>query len=292
MTVLRKGCAPLGVLDVTEVDLGRCVSLQLLGFQFFLPTFLQCTLEPECKNFAFKTPMEPKRIAIISDIHGNLEALSRALEVIDKEHVDDIVCLGDTVGYGANPVECLKLIRSRCSIILLGNHDAASINLAVANQFTLNAQLSAIWTFGALDEESKAFLNSLKPTRPLGEVLLSHGSPYEPDEWHYVISEFDMREAFRAFTERICFVGHSHIPIIFSEHGERSEIARQGRFIVNVGSVGQPRDGNPNLSFGIFDREEWSYRNLRVAYDFKTAAKKIRDAGLPRALADRLTVGM
>lgn len=250
-------------------------------------------MEPEHGGFAFRTHMEPKRFAIISDIHGNLEALTRALEVIDEERVDDIVCLGDTVGYGANPVECLKLVRSRCSIILLGNHDAASIDLAVANHFTLNAQLSAIWTFGTLGEENKAFLRSLKPTHTLGEVLLSHGSPYEPDEWHYVISEFDIRDAFGGFTERICFVGHSHIPIIFSEQREEEEeIARQGRFIVNVGSIGQPRDGNPNLSFGIFDREQWSYRNLRVEYDFKTAAKKIRDAGLPRALADRLTVGV
>jgi putative phosphoesterase len=236
--------------------------------------------------------MEPKRFAIISDIHGNLEALTRALEVIDDEHVENIVCLGDTVGYGANPVECLKLVRSRCSIILLGNHDAASIDLAVANQFTLNAQLSAIWTFGALDDESKTFLHTLEPTHPLDNVLLSHGSPYEPDEWHYVISEFDMREAFHAFTQRICFVGHSHIPVIFSEQGETDAIANTGRFIVNVGSVGQPRDGNPNLSFGIFDERDWSYRNLRVEYDFKTTAKKIRDAGLPRALADRLAMGI
>jgi putative phosphoesterase len=236
--------------------------------------------------------MQPKRFAIISDIHGNLEALTRAFEVIDEERVDDIVCLGDTVGYGANPVECLKLVRSRCSVILLGNHDAASIDLAVANQFTLNAQLSAIWTFGALDEESKTFLRSLKPTRPMDDILLSHGSPYEPDEWHYVISEFDMREAFRAFTERICFVGHSHIPIIFSEQGEKDAITRQGRFIINVGSIGQPRDGNPNLSFGIFDSEGWTYRNVRIEYDYRSAAKKIRDAGLPRALADRLIVGM
>ena len=263
-----------------------------LGFPVLFAYIFMCITEPEHKDFTFRAGMEPKRFAIISDIHGNLEALSRALEVIDTEHVDDIVCLGDTVGYGANPVECLKLVRSRCSIILLGNHDAASIDLAVANQFTLNAQLSAIWTFSALDEESKAFLRGLKPTHPLREVLFSHGSPYEPDEWHYVISEFDMREAFHAFTERICFVGHSHIPIIFSEQGERSEIAHQGRFVVNVGSIGQPRDGNPNLSFGIFDREQWSYRNMRVDYDFKTAAKKIRDAGLPRALADRLTLGM
>jgi predicted phosphodiesterase len=236
--------------------------------------------------------MEPRRFAIISDIHGNLEALTRAFEVIDEERVENIVCLGDTVGYGANPVECLKLVRSRCSIILLGNHDAASIDLAVANQFTLNAQLSAIWTFGALDEESKKFLHTLQPTHPTADVLFSHGSPYEPDEWHYVISEFDTREAFHAFTERICFVGHSHIPVIFSEEGDTDAISETGRFIVNVGSVGQPRDGNPDLSFGIFDEKDWSYRNLRVEYDVRTAAKKIRDAGLPRALAERLTVGM
>jgi putative phosphoesterase len=236
--------------------------------------------------------MESMRFAIISDIHGNLEALTRAFEVIDQENVREVVCLGDTVGYGANPVECLKLVRSRCSVVLLGNHDAASIDLAVANQFTLNAQLSAIWTFGALDEESKKFLHNLKPTQPRGHVLLSHGSPYEPDEWHYVISEFDMREAFQAFTEKICFIGHSHIPVIFSENGETDTISGKGRFVVNVGSVGQPRDGNPNLSFGIFDEEQWSYRNVRAEYDFKAAAKKIRDAGLPRALADRLTIGM
>jgi predicted phosphodiesterase len=236
--------------------------------------------------------MALERFAIISDIHGNLEALTRAFDVIHEERIDEIVCLGDTVGYGANPVECLKLVQSRCSVILLGNHDAASIDLAVANQFTLNAQLSSIWTFGALDEESKTLLRGLKPTYAMDDVLLSHGSPYEPDEWHYVISEFDTREAFRAFTEAICFIGHSHIPGIFSEHGETDAISRTGRFIVNVGSVGQPRDGNPHLSFGIFDVEQWKYRNLRVEYDVNTAAKKIRDAGLPRALADRLIVGM
>jgi putative phosphoesterase len=242
--------------------------------------------------FCVMSRMELKRFAIISDIHGNLEALTRALEVIDEEHIETIVCLGDTVGYGANPVECLRLVRSRCAIILLGNHDAASIDLTVANQFTLNAQLSAIWTFGVLDDDSKKFLHTLHPTHPSGNILFSHGSPYEPDEWHYVISDFDMREAFRSFSEKICFVGHSHIPVIFSEQGETNAIARAGRFIVNVGSVGQPRDGNPNLSFGIFDVEQWSYRNLRVEYDVSAASEKIRGAGLPRALADRLTIGM
>ena len=232
------------------------------------------------------------RIAIISDIHGNLEALTRALEIIEEEHVDDTVCLGDTVGYGANPNECLNLVREQCSVVLLGNHDAAATDLTIANQFTLNAQLSAIWTFGKLLEENKNFLRSLAPMTSRDDVLLSHGSPYEPEEWHYVISEFDTREAFQSFTEKICFIGHSHIPVIFSEVGKVQAVTRPGRFIVNVGSVGQPRDGNPALSFGIFDTGAWAYRNIRSDYDVAAAAKKIRSTGLPRALAERLAVGM
>lgn len=232
------------------------------------------------------------RLAIISDIHANLEALTRAFEVIDGERVDDIVCLGDIVGYGANPNECLDLVRSRCSTILLGNHDAAAVDLSIANQFTLNAQLSAIWTYGMLPEENKTFLRGLAPTKALGDVLLSHGSPYEPAEWHYVISEFDTREGFRSFTENICFIGHSHIPVIFSEEGKTTTVTRAERFIVNVGSIGQPRDGKRALSFGIFDTELWTYRNIRADYDINSAAEKIRKAGLPRSLADRLYLGM
>ena len=232
------------------------------------------------------------RIAIISDIHSNLEALTSALEIIDAEHVDQLVCLGDVVGYGANPNECIDIVRSRCSTVLLGNHDAAAIDLAVANQFTLNAQLSAIWTFGNLIEDNKAFLKNLPHTRKMGDVLLSHASPFEPDEWHYVISEFDTREAFGSFDETICFIGHSHIPVIFSEHGKVMDVTPAERYIINVGSIGQPRDGNPNLSFGIFDTDTSSYRNVRASYDIQTAADKIRTAGLPRALSERLYRGM
>jgi diadenosine tetraphosphatase ApaH/serine/threonine PP2A family protein phosphatase len=232
------------------------------------------------------------RIAIISDVHSNLEALKTAFGAIDAQRVDDVVCLGDTVGYGANPNECLEIVRSRCSIVLQGNHDAAAVDLSVANQFTLNAQLSAMWTFGALLPENKDYLRGLPQLQPRGDILFSHASPFEPEEWNYVISEYDTREAFQAFTEKICFIGHSHIPVIFSEHGKVAAISQTGRFIVNVGSIGQPRDANPNLSFGIFDTESWSYETLRVGYDVDAAAVKIRKAGLPRALAERLFQGM
>lgn len=231
------------------------------------------------------------RLAIISDIHSNLEALRSAFEVIDREGVDEVICLGDTVGYGANPNECLSIVRERCSTILLGNHDAAAIDLSVANHFTMNAQLSAMWTFANLFEEHKVFLRGLSQTEPRDDIIFSHSSPFEPQEWHYVISDFDMREAFHAFTERICFIGHSHIPVIFSERGKTPAIGTAGRFIVNVGSVGQPRDGKPELSFGLFDTKAWTYRNIRTQYDIRTAAEKIRKAGLPHALAERLYHG-
>ncbi|MDP2884272.1 MAG: metallophosphoesterase family protein [Ignavibacteria bacterium] len=257
-----------------------------------MPTFWQTGIRHHNSEAASIIAKLSVRIAIISDIHSNLEALTSAFAAIDAEHVDTIVCLGDIVGYGANPNECLSLVRSRCSTILLGNHDAAALDLSFANQFTLNAQLSAIWTFGILLDENKAFLKDLPQDKTLGDVLLSHASPFEPKEWHYVISEYDTREAFRAFTERICFIGHSHIPVIFSERGKAATVSETGRFIVNVGSIGQPRDGNPNLSFGIFDTELWSYQNVRIGYDIDTAAEKIRKAGLPRTLAERLYHGM
>ena len=139
------------------------------------------------------------RLAIISDIHGNLEALTPALELIKKHAADETVCLGDVVGYGANPNECLTIVRERCSVILLGNHDAAVIDLAVADQFTINARLSAIWTKSVLLKENKEFLETLPLTKSRNEILLAHGSPFEPEEWHYIISEYEAMEAFQAF---------------------------------------------------------------------------------------------
>lgn len=231
------------------------------------------------------------RIAILSDIHSNLEALTRAVEVTDTLKVDEIVCLGDVVGYGANPNECLAIIRDKCKTVLLGNHDLAAVDLKVAEGFTPNARIAAEWTHKALTSENRAYLQRLPYTASRGDILLVHASPSEPEEWNYIISVFDAFEAFRAFSEKICFVGHSHIPGIFSETGRALMVKPEGRFLVNVGSVGQPRDGNPQLSFGVFETEGWTYENIREEYDIEKASTKIRDAGLPRGLADRLFVG-
>lgn len=232
------------------------------------------------------------RFAIISDIHSNLEALTRTFELIDQESIQEVVCLGDVVGYGANPNECVGLVRSRCRIILRGNHDAAAVNPSNAESFTRNARIAAEWTGRELSDSNKKFLEGLPYSYRMDEILLVHSSPYQPESWYYVLTEEDLEAAFQSFSERLCFIGHSHFPGIFSEEGPAKAVSPSERFVVNVGSVGQPRDGNAKLSFGIFDTESWDYRNIRSDYPFRVAAEKIIRAGLPRALADRLTLGM
>lgn len=232
------------------------------------------------------------RLAIISDIHSNLEALTRALLVIDQHHVDEIYCIGDVVGYGANPNECLDLVRERCSVILLGNHDKASVDLFEAADFTLHARLAIEWTARALANRHKEFIRSLPLTAQLDDLFFVHASPYQPEQWHYVISDMDTEAAFECFTQRLCFIGHTHVAHVFPE--EQSTQDRKGapRAIINVGSIGQPRDSNPKLSFGLIDTVDGNYQNIRTEYDNRTAAQKIIQAGLPRILGERLLRGV
>lgn len=232
------------------------------------------------------------RLAIISDIHANLEALTAALEFIDRQKVDRIVCLGDIVGYGANPRECLRLVRERCQMIIIGNHDLAAVKPEKAEDFNTTARIAAHWTNGILSEEEKAYLARLPYTATLGEIFFVHASPYEPEEFYYVLSTRDAIEAMRSFTQRLCFIGHSHVPGMFSEQSRVTAIDAKERYLINVGSVGQPRDGNPQLSFGLLDTEKWKYENIRLSYDVETAARKILAAGLPPVLGERLMVGM
>jgi len=232
------------------------------------------------------------RIAIISDIHSNLEALTTTFEVIQSEGVDEILCLGDIVGYGANPNECIELVQKRCSMNLLGNHDLAAVDLSAAEFFTSNARSAAEWTSEQLTEEHKEFLRKLPYTAERDELLFVHSSPFEPEEWHYIVSALDARGVFRHFTQQLCFVGHSHVPGVYAESGVKQNVVRGERFVINVGSVGQPRDGNPKLSFGILDTDRWEYKNVRKDYDVKHASKKILEAGLPQMLAERLFMGV
>ena len=231
------------------------------------------------------------RFAIISDIHSNLESLQKALEIVKEQHIDEIICLGDIIGYGANPNECIDLVRAATPYVLLGNHDEAAIDLTKTEYFNPFARIAAEWTNNELTEENKGYIQNLPYLVERDGLLFVHSSPYQPEEWHYILSPADAQFNFPYFTSPICFVGHSHVPGLFCEDIWTQEVIQGKKFIVNVGSVGQPRDNDWRLSLGIFDSATWGYENIRSEYNVQSAAHKIRSAGLPRALADRLVVG-
>lgn len=232
------------------------------------------------------------RYAIISDIHSNLEALTKALSIIDGKNVDAIICLGDIVGYGANPNECVDLIRARCSAVVLGNHDAAALNTALAYDFNSIARRAIQWTSDQLSTESRLFLATLPMTVVKENILFVHSSPDVPEAWDYIVEPDEASYALRSVKEQICFIGHTHVPGIYSERGRAKFVTAEERYIVNVGSIGQPRDGNPMLSFGLFDSAEWNFEFIRSDYDIQTAAEKIYAAQLPEELGNRLLYGM
>jgi len=232
------------------------------------------------------------KYAIISDIHSNLEALQRALSIIDEKKIDEIICLGDVVGYGANPNECVDIVRKRCSTVVLGNHDAAALDVSQAHDFNAIAKKAVVWTSQQLTDESKVFLSSLPMVARKEQILFVHSSPNTPEAWDYIIDNDDASSAIRYFEEKICFIGHTHVPGIFTSHGRAKNITPDDQYLINVGSVGQPRDGNPKLAFGIFDSSTWEYELIRSQYDIQAAAEKIYAAKLPEELGNRLMYGM
>ncbi len=233
------------------------------------------------------------KYAIISDIHSNLEALQKALTIIDERKVDEIICLGDIVGYGANPNECVEIVRDRCSSVVLGNHDAAALDISTAHDFNSIARKAVVWTSEVLTNENKTFLSSLPMTVKKEEnILLVHSSPDTPEAWEYIIDTDDAVSAINYFEEKICFIGHTHVPGIYSRNGRMKLVTAEEQFLVNVGSIGQPRDGNPKLSFGFFDSSAWHFELIRSQYDIQTAAEKIFAAKLPEELGNRLLYGM
>jgi len=236
--------------------------------------------------------------AILADIHSNLEALTEAYKYIKKrEDIEEIIIVGDIVGYGANPNECIKVCKNISNCIVAGNHDHAAVNPDERLFFNIHAARAAKWTENVLDEEYVQFLKNLPLTLSKGRFLFVHSSPHNPDEWSYIINNWDARFQFGAFNQNICFIGHSHLPAVFAENSLPDKVdnkfffSKDEKYIVNVGSIGQPRDRNPKLSFCIFDENEWSLENIRLDYDIKKAAGKILKAKLPSGLAERLYNG-
>lgn len=240
------------------------------------------------------------RHALISDIHANLEALEVALNDIRAKSIERIYCLGDVVNYGANPNECLKLVRDAAPVIIRGNHEAALVSEEIASTFNPYARDALEWTREQLPEEDRRSLSRLPLTYAQGEWMLVHGTVEQPENFDYLFDAADASRNFRHFSGcRICFFGHTHVPLLFSEKNRQAfhlspgkvELAREDRYIINVGSVGQPRDLDPRLGYMIFDDEDFSIEFVRLFYDYKVAARKILKMGLPSFLADRLGVG-
>ncbi len=234
-------------------------------------------------------------IAIMSDIHGNLEALTAVFEYLTKHGIDNIYCLGDIVGYGPNPNECVELIASKCERVVIGNHDHAVLGLTSTEYFNDFAKISTQWTREHLTGENRHFLEKLDFVYEENQLMLVHSSPSDPKAWSYILSEIDAQYEFAYFKQPLCFIGHSHFPVVFHNRGwsrdELIQIENRNKYIVNVGSVGQPRDGNPLSTFCIYHPDKKQIEYVRVDYDVQKTCEKIIKAGLPNFLAERLTRG-
>ncbi len=243
------------------------------------------------------------RIAIISDIHGNYEALTTVLNDIYDKKVEKIICLGDIVGYGPNPNECVQLVKEHCHLTVMGNHDAAAFNPLMARDFNKNARFAIEWTALQLSDDSKAFLSSLPMMETIESATFVHATPYDPYLWYYISSVEDARFNFNFFHSQFCFIGHTHIPglIMYNTVGNNISIYKPGsfdysryhqnRFIINTGSVGQPRDRKTEASYAILDEEENTINFERVAYDIDSYQAKMKEIGMPDFLVNRVKEG-
>jgi diadenosine tetraphosphatase ApaH/serine/threonine PP2A family protein phosphatase len=239
------------------------------------------------------------RYAILSDIHANLEALTAVLT--DAAGVTDaVLCLGDIVGYGADPEACVDLVGERAQAVVAGNHEYGVIGRMDLGWFNTYARAAVEWTATRLDREHHAWLTSLPLKTEVDDATLVHASPDRPEEWDYLVSAEDGFAAFEAFGTRLCFVGHSHQPAHWSlgssgpDHepgGVDIPLEAGRRYIVNVGSVGQPRDRDPRAAYAVWDVPARRVVVRRVPYDVTAARRKILAAGLPRMLGDRLSIG-
>lgn len=240
------------------------------------------------------------RYGIFSDIHSNTEALDAVLTLFKGERIERVLCLGDIVGYGAEPRECIAKIRALSPTVVGGNHDWACVGLMSVEYFNRTAREAILWTQKVLGMEECTFLKSLQSVWSSNEITLVHGSLDFPEEFRYIFDVESATSTLDILKTKICFVGHSHLPMILSMEGggaihsypSGSVAFKEGhRYLVNVGSVGQPRDGDPRASCAIFDSDRSFVEIQRVPYDIRSAQRKILQAGLPSLLAARLSEG-
>jgi predicted phosphodiesterase len=238
------------------------------------------------------------KFAIIADIHANLEALQVVLEDAKKQRVTHYACLGDVVGYNANPKECLEIVRSMGMPVVKGNHDEYCSTDQALDGFNPTAAEAVDWTRSQLSTIDRQWLRDLKYTRMVTSFTIVHATLDAPQRWGYVFDKLAAAASFTYQNTAVCFFGHTHVPVAFM----RDTVVRGGtyskfkvepgkKYFVNTGAVGQPRDNNPKCAYVIYDLDEATIELRRLEYDIATAQKKIIAAGLPERLAERLSYG-
>jgi predicted phosphodiesterase len=243
------------------------------------------------------------RYAILADIHSNLTAFEAVLEDMDRRgKADELWCVGDIVGYGPDPHQCLELLRQHNHLCVAGNHDWAAIGKVDISLFNPVAAAACHWTARQLNPDEVHYLANLPQVFQRDDFTIVHGSPREP-VWEYLLSSDDARGNLNYFPSRFCLVGHSHVPLLF-EYLAESDVClserlppevllgvRKGRLIINPGGVGQPRDSDPRASYAIYDSEDRAIYHYRVPYDIAATQERMEKCGLPRPLAARLSYG-
>jgi len=242
--------------------------------------------------------MSKGRYGIIGDIHGNWEALNAVLEDAAKRSIDHYVCVGDIVGYNANPAECLQQVRKLACAIIRGNHDHYCAYDESLDDFHPLAANVVDWTRQQLTEEDLSFLHDLKMYQIVGGFTVVHSTLDMPEKWGYVFDPLEAEANFNYQTTSVCFHGHTHIPVVYEKQGgvrrlpaKSLKLTIGNKYFINVGSVGQPRDGDPRASYVVYDVDRKEVEFIRVEYDIATTQTKIRKAGLPERLAKRLELG-
>jgi predicted phosphodiesterase len=237
--------------------------------------------------------------AVISDVHGNLEALEAVLHDIRRRKTGGIIFLGDAVGYGPNPNECVEVLKENCRIVLAGNHDRATLGLTDIEYFNEYAKQAILWTREVLTDKNRKYLETLPVSKKMRKenILFVHSTPKEPESWHYLLTLWDAEINFHYFDEQVCILGHSHLPFVIERlpsgemvtHKTKAALGESERYIINAGSVGQPRDHDPRACYLLIDKRQAEF--VRIDYAKEKTQRKMHEAGLPLPLIERLASG-
>jgi diadenosine tetraphosphatase ApaH/serine/threonine PP2A family protein phosphatase len=242
------------------------------------------------------------KYGIFSDIHSNFEALETVLAYLHSEKCGMFICGGDIIGYGAEPERCLNAVKNITDIMVTGNHEAGYLDDGIMAGFSLRAKKAILWQRETISSDARLFIMDIPMRRRVNGIDIVHASPCEPELFGYVISLEDYMENFRCFEQRICLIGHTHLPgaVEFDEKSGRFSALKEPafkieagkRYLINDGSVGQPRDGDNRACCCTYDDESGIFKFKRLEYNIQSAAGKIIKAGLPEELAERLKYGV